>query len=94
MDLTSYISAPERKASLAAAIGANPNYLYQVATGRRRASEALALSIESATSGAVTCEELRPDLRWERDDLGRVTGYRVPLAPPYSRSEATAGTEH
>lgn len=36
--------------------------------------------IETATSGAVTCEELRPDLNWQRDpETGAVVGYLVPL---------------
>lgn len=37
-------------------------------------------AIESATG--VRCEDLRPDLGWERNQDGRVTGYRVPLAMP------------
>lgn len=36
-------------------------------------------AIESCTG--VVCEELRPDLDWERED-GRVTGYRVRLPAP------------
>lgn len=28
-------------------------------------------AIEAATSGAVTCEQLRPDLEWVRDAEGR-----------------------
>lgn len=31
--------------------------------------------IERATG--VTCEELRPDVDWDRDEAGNVTGYRV-----------------
>lgn len=34
--------------------------------------------IEEATG--VTCEELRPDLTWIRDDAGKVTHYQVPLS--------------
>lgn len=34
-------------------------------------------AIESATG--VRCEELRPDLEWERDDAGAVIAYRVPV---------------
>jgi DNA-binding transcriptional regulator YdaS (Cro superfamily) len=37
-------------------------------------------AIEIATG--VTCEELRADLLWERDDDRRVTAYRVPLSAP------------
>ena len=35
---------------------------------------------------AVRCEDLRPDVTWQRDDAGNVTGYVVPIAP----SEAKA----
>lgn len=37
-------------------------------------------AIEAATK--VPCEELRPDLAWNRDEAGQVTGYTVPLAAP------------
>lgn len=36
-------------------------------------------AIESATVGAVTCEQLRPDVTWQRDSAGQVTGYVVPV---------------
>jgi len=35
----------------------------------------------------VRCEELRPDLGWERDEEGRVVAYVVPL-PPIEKGEA------
>lgn len=38
--------------------------LKQVAYGHRRASGGLAVSIERETQGAVTCEQLRPDIDW------------------------------
>lgn len=34
--------------------------------------------IERATG--LRCEEQRPDLQWNRDDDGNVTGYTVPVA--------------
>lgn len=37
-------------------------------------------AIESATGGAVRCEDLLPDVTWQRDDAGNVTGYVVPVA--------------
>lgn len=35
-------------------------------------------AIEFATAGAVTVEELRPEVEWQRTD-GQITGYVVPL---------------
>lgn len=37
-------------------------------------------AIETATGGEIRCEDLRPDLTWERDAHGRVVAYRVPVA--------------
>lgn len=31
--------------------------------------------------GAVTAEQLRPDREWERDESGRIVGYRVAVQP-------------
>lgn len=36
-------------------------------------------AIEAATGGEIRCEDLRPDLTWERDAHGRVVAYRVPV---------------
>jgi DNA-binding transcriptional regulator YdaS (Cro superfamily) len=41
-------------------------------------------AIESATLGKVRCEDLRPDVQWQRDPAGRVTGYLVPVNDPPS----------
>lgn len=38
--------------------------LKQVAYGNRRPSAALSIDLDRETQGAVTCEELRPDLDW------------------------------
>ena len=62
MTLLDYIRRPENSASaLAARIGIAPAFLYQIAHGKRQASAALARSIESATGGAVSRRDLRPD---------------------------------
>jgi DNA-binding transcriptional regulator YdaS (Cro superfamily) len=61
----SIMSAPER-AVVAAAIGVNEQYLYQCLTRRRPTPPERCPAIERATSGKVTCEELRPDVRWHR----------------------------
>lgn len=43
--------------------------------------------VEAATG--ITCEQLRPDLRWERDDQGRVTAYTVPIRSFHADGDAT-----
>ncbi len=39
-------------------------------------------AIESATGGQVRCEDLRPDVEWQRDAAGSVTGYLVKVSAP------------
>ena len=62
MTLLDFISDMSRRSELAAAVGYSPDYLWQVATGRRQASHKLARAIEGATHNAVTRFELRPDI--------------------------------
>lgn len=50
--------------ALADGVQTNAVYLRHIATGRRRPSGKLAIRIERATSGTVTCEDLRPDMDW------------------------------
>lgn len=46
MDLLTYISDMPRRAALAEACGSDPDYLWQIATNRRRPSPELAEAIE------------------------------------------------
>lgn len=62
MDLLTYIADMDRRRDLAAAVSASPDYLWQVATDRRKASTSLATSIEAETRGVVTRASLRPDV--------------------------------
>lgn len=66
MDLQTYISDMPRRAALARETGRSPAYLYQIATGRRRASTSVAQDIERATEKlgpeTVTRASLRPDV--------------------------------
>ena len=73
MDLLTYITEPHQRAALAAAANTSPDYLWQVATGWRnkKPSPSMAMAIECATNGVLTCEQLRPDLDWTRDASGR-----------------------
>ncbi|WP_220486046.1 YdaS family helix-turn-helix protein [Aquariibacter albus] len=51
---------------MATAVGIHDQYLYQCLTGRRPTPVDRCPAIERATSGRVSCEELRPDVRWHR----------------------------
>lgn len=45
--------------------GTTRKHLNNIAYGYRPCGEALAISIERESCGAVRCEELRPDVDWE-----------------------------
>lgn len=62
MDLLAYIADMGRRQRLAADVQSHPDYLWQIATGRRKASHVLARAIETATAGQVTRYDLRPDV--------------------------------
>lgn len=66
MDLKAFWNTLTRieREDMAREIGTSPAYLYQVGHGIRRASPSLSRKIETVTEGAVTKEDLRPDL-WE-----------------------------
>jgi len=61
MNLAEYLLIADRKL-LATAAGTNAAYLYQIASGRRKPSAALAKKIHEATNGAVSLHSLRPDV--------------------------------
>lgn len=69
MNLAEYLLIEDRK-RLAKAVGVCPAYLYQIATGRRKPSPALAKRIAAATNGAVTLAELRPDVWGDEQNSG------------------------
>lgn len=77
MNLLTYISDMERRRALADKLGRNPLYLWQVATGRRRASTDLAQDIERATTelGPETVPKgsMRPDVWQMPSDEARIT---------------------
>ena len=64
MDLNTYFKTHGDRGRLAADLRVSPDYLWQIATGwdNRKASPKLALRIESATGGAVSRHDLRPDI--------------------------------
>ena len=57
---------PNRRQQVADLVGLNEQYLYQCLTGRRQAPQQRCPSIERASDAEVTCEQLRPDVRWVR----------------------------
>lgn len=66
MNLHLYIKGLDRASldSLAERCQTTAGQLKQVAYGHRRANGGLAVCIERETKGAVTCEQLRPDIDW------------------------------
>jgi len=60
--LADYIENMDRRKALAAAVGSDPDYIWQIATGRRKASFKLAQRIHDETSGEVSKHILRPDI--------------------------------
>lgn len=73
-------------AGIAAAAGVTPAAVRHWARGIRTMPPSACLEIETATK--LPCESLRPDLEWERDKSGRVTGYRVRLGGKPAQSHA------
>lgn len=62
MKLSEFLSTPGSVVSLARAIGVAPSVVSQWKNGVRQVPVERCHDIERATEGAVTCEELRPDL--------------------------------
>jgi DNA-binding transcriptional regulator YdaS (Cro superfamily) len=52
--------------SFAARIGTTIGYLRKAASVNQKPATGLCVAAEGATDGAVTCEELRPDVAWVR----------------------------
>lgn len=61
MNLNSYLETTESAASLSAKIGVTPVLVSQWRNGVRQIPIERCVSIEQATDGAVTRQELRPD---------------------------------
>ena len=58
--------SPSERVRIAGEIGLNEQYLYQFLTGRRQTPPDRCADIERSSRFAITCEELRPDLKWVR----------------------------
>ena len=72
MQLADYLSVRGKVNDLAAKLGIPAALLSQWKTGTRRQVPAERCpDIEAATSGDVTCEELRPDINWAVLRCGR-----------------------
>ena len=67
MNLSTYVDEERgRQTSLGAAVKAHPQTVWQWARGARRVPRSKCAAVEAASKGAVTVEELRPDLPWAR----------------------------
>jgi DNA-binding transcriptional regulator YdaS (Cro superfamily) len=62
MLLSEYLSRPGNVVNLAREIAVAPAVVSQWKNGTRNVPAARCPAVERATGGAVTCEELRPDL--------------------------------
>jgi DNA-binding transcriptional regulator YdaS (Cro superfamily) len=66
MDLSSYLKGVRgRPISLAARLGVSPSLVVQWGNGKAVAPGRCP-SIELESGGEVACEQLRPDVRWQR----------------------------
>lgn len=63
MDLNAYLKK-EKPSKLASTLGITPVLISQWRTGIRQVPAERCPAIERATNGAVTCEDLRPDVDW------------------------------
>lgn len=52
--------------AFATVCGTTIGYLRKAASVNQRPAAGLCVAVESATDGVVTCEDLRPDVRWVR----------------------------
>lgn len=76
--------------TVATAVGVTAPAVRHWINGTRTLPLSKAYTVERCTG--VPCEDLCPGVEWERDDLGRVTGYRVPLPALDAVTKAPAGT--
>jgi DNA-binding transcriptional regulator YdaS (Cro superfamily) len=66
------------QAAFAGLIGVTPGRVSHLVNGSTPSPE-LAVRIEVATGGDIAVEQILPDLNWNRDESGQVTGYTVPV---------------
>jgi DNA-binding transcriptional regulator YdaS (Cro superfamily) len=64
MKLSEYVNPKGAGAALAKVLKCSPVLISQWANGVRPVPSDRCIEIEKASDGAVTCEELRPDVDW------------------------------
>jgi len=64
MDLKTFFQ-DNTQVDLARKVGVTPGAVNQWVTGVSQISVKLCPLVEAATGGAVRCEDLRPDVRWD-----------------------------
>lgn len=64
--LLAFINAlpPEQRIAFASACGTTINYLRKACSKKQQLGADLCIAIERESSGAVTCEQIRPDADW------------------------------
>jgi DNA-binding transcriptional regulator YdaS (Cro superfamily) len=65
-ELREYIKSlnAEQRVAFSEAIGASIGHLRKAISLRQKLSPAVVVEIERASSGRITCEQLRPDVNW------------------------------
>lgn len=89
MDLRTYLKKPgitQEGFADKVGEGVSQGLVGQWLTGRTKITPDRAIEIEAATGGEVRCEDLRPDLDWQRDRKGLVTGYLVKVQRPKAKA--------
>jgi len=69
------VDKADGQTALARKIGCSQGLIWHYVNGTQLPPPERCKEIERVTG--VTCDELRPDVEWDRDDSGAVTGYRV-----------------
>lgn len=86
--ITRAIKAADGQTALARLMGVTQGFIHQLTTGRSRLTPERAVQIETVLSGKVKCEELVPDIVWNRDARGRVKSYTVQVEHIHLRNAA------
>lgn len=97
MDLKTYTQSERGAASrLASALGVRPVMVSQWTSGLKSVPAERCPEIERATAGAVTCEELRPDVAWDvlREQARSAVATRVAQVRHAPDCEPLANVNH
>ncbi|WP_177342669.1 YdaS family helix-turn-helix protein [Pseudomonas sp. JY-Q] len=84
MNLAEFLDALPRggKKVIALRLGVTPSYLSRLVSGDRSITAERALQIEEVTGGAVSRQELRPDLQWSTPKRAKSYSKSAPPTMP------------